>query len=117
MKPWRTELPDLVWKHLRAVFERMEADAPEGFVPRVQVTLLDGETFEPAVVGNYTSSAWLVFEIDDEGDVLTERRRVIAARPEAIARVEVRFVRADGKRIGFSVNERSAPELTSDAGD
>jgi hypothetical protein len=105
--------PDLLWKHVREVFDRMQADAPDGFMARVQVVLFDGEAFEPGHVVERESSAWIMFEVDDEGDVLTERRRVISVRPESIARVDVRFVRSD-KRIGFKVDQPS-PEGAGDS--
>jgi hypothetical protein len=112
---------DQIWKHAHDVLERLRADTPEGFVPRVLVTLFDGETFEPGHVAERPTSAWLMFEVDDEGDVITERRRVIAVRPDAIARVEVRFLRIEGEEmkrhpIGFTVGEDLSPELASGTG-
>jgi hypothetical protein len=98
---------DAVWKNVRDIFERMQADAPEGFTARVRVTLVDGETFEPRQMAEISNSDWIIFEVDEPGtDSSTEHRREIAARPEAIARVEVSFVRGEKGPVGFSLGPR-----------
>src|SRR5215213_694896 len=96
------------WGTIGRTFERLEQDAPQGFVPRVSVVLHDGETLEPGTVQEI--GPWLFFEIDQPGEVITEDRRVVALRPEFLERVEIRFVREDGGRVGFNV-EPSQPDL------
>jgi hypothetical protein len=90
-----------LWSTFGATFERLEQDAPEGYAPRVQVTLNDGEQFEPGTVQEI--GPWVFFEVDDPGDVVTERRRVIAVPPETLIRIEIKFVRTDGRSLGFHV--------------
>lgn len=89
-----------LWGTIRRTFENLEQASPPGFIPRVQVTLDDGETFEPSVVSEIGPFAF--FEAD-EGNHVTEDRRVIAVRPERIARVEIRFVRSD-ESFGFRMD-------------
>ena len=96
------------WGTIGRTFERLEKDAPPGFLPRVQVLLHDGEVLEPGNVREI--GAWLFFEIDQPGDAITEDRRVVAVRPEFLTRVEIRFVRTDGGRVGFNVGP-SHPDL------
>jgi hypothetical protein len=76
----------------------MAKDSPAGFVTRVEVQLVTGEIIEPAVVQSI--SPWLFFEMGDE----IQTRRVVVVRPEHIAKVEIKFIRADGKQPpGFQV--------------
>ena len=98
----------LMWSTIRRTFERLQRHAPEGYVPRIYVRLFDGETFEPAGVGPIGS--WLFFEIDQEGDEVTADRRVVATRPENIGRVEIRFIPADGRPVGFHVSPPPEPD-------
>jgi hypothetical protein len=95
---------DLLWGTVRRTFENMERAAPDGFSPRVHVTLHEGETFTPAFVQEIGS--WLFFEAVEEEDE-NEPRRVIVVRPELITRVEILFVRA-AAGFGFRLD---APDV------
>jgi hypothetical protein len=84
---------DLFWRTVRSTFERMEKDAPTGYAPRVEVHVL-GEVIVPAV--GWPAPPWLFFETLEEEP--SRGRRVVAVHPEHIAKVEIRFVRRDGKQ-------------------
>jgi hypothetical protein len=97
---------DQFWSTVRRTFETMEKMAPEGWVPRIFVTLADGEILEPAGGGRAGSRVY--FEIEDEnedGAKVTEDHRVVFVPPESILRVEVRFREQAGHRVGFRLDE------------
>ena len=93
---------DVLWGTVRRTLERLRTEAPEGYTAAGEIRLADGETIEPAGVGQLNS--WLYFEIDKEGDEVTLDRRIIFIPPELLARVEIRFVRTEGREIGFRVD-------------
>jgi hypothetical protein len=92
----------ILWPTVRRTFERMQTHQPEGRVPRIRITLVDGENFEPLVVQEVGD--WLFFEADEAGEELTPWRRVIAVRPNAIRSIEIRYIPPDGKEVGFRVD-------------
>lgn len=94
--------PALLWSTVRRTFERMQAHQPESRVPRIRITLADGESFEPLVVQEVGD--WLFFEADEAGEELTPWPRVIAVRPSAIRSIEIRYIPPDGKEVGFRVD-------------
>jgi hypothetical protein len=98
---------DHLWSTISATREGMERNAPEGYIPRVEIQLLSGERVEPAVVQEIPP--WLFFEVADpsesEGDKPGPGHRVIAVLREHIAMVEIRYMRAEGKQApGFRVD-------------
>lgn len=68
--------------------------------------VIGGKHFLPAGVGKL--GEWICVEEDEEGDVVTEARRVVFAYPENINRVEVRFVR-EASDIGSVFKNRASP--------
>jgi hypothetical protein len=88
-----------------ATRDKMEGDAPEGYIPRVEIDL-PGERVEPSSVQEIPP--WLFFDVADpaqsESDKPGPGHRVIAVLREHIGKVEIRYVRADGKQApGFRI--------------
>jgi hypothetical protein len=97
---------DPLWSTIGTTREGMERNAPEGYIPRVEIELMAGERLEPAVVQEIPP--WLFFEVADpserESDKPGPAHRVIAVLREHIAKVEIRYVRAEGKQApGFRI--------------
>jgi hypothetical protein len=89
---------DAFWRGIRHKFEKLEADAPDGFVVRAFVRLADGEILEPLNV--HAQPPWLTFEVVDEAG----RVRLVSAPEDSIAKIDVKYVPKDGKRPpGFHV--------------
>jgi hypothetical protein len=85
------------WATVRRTVERMQETAPDGYMARVDVHLMD-ERIAPAVA--HPVPPWIIFESEED----PPGRRVIAVRPEHIVHVEISYVRADGRsRPGFQV--------------
>jgi hypothetical protein len=74
------------WRYVHQVYDRMDADAPEDHVTRVNVHLRSGETFAPGLA--QALPPWMIFQSLDEED----EPRVVIVRPDEIAKIELRFV-------------------------
>jgi hypothetical protein len=97
------------WATVRRTLERMQEIAPDGYMARLDVRLMD-ERFAPAVA--HPVPPWIIFETEED----PPDRRVIAVRPEHIAHVEISYVRADGRRRpGFQVRPTGEEGLDLEA--
>jgi hypothetical protein len=107
------QAPDPLWSTFGATFEHLEREAPEGYVPVVEVQLLNGDTLKTGNVREIPP--WVCFEEDIEaepGGGPTSVRRVVAVLREQIAKVEIRYIRAEGRQaLGFRIE----PPLDEDA--
>jgi hypothetical protein len=96
--------PDPLWGTMSATFDNLNQRAPEGYVPVVEVKLLNGETL---ITGNVREiPPWVCFEEDLEagpGEGPTSARRVVAVLREQIGKVEIRYIRAEGRTTGFRI--------------
>jgi hypothetical protein len=90
------------WETVMTTAKNMREKAPDGYAPKVQVHAA-GEKFAPEVV--QYREPWLFFEMGDE-PMDSPTRRVLAVRPEFIAKVEITFVETKEKQPpGFRVGD------------
>ena len=93
------------WSYVHELYERMDADAPEDHVARVNVHLHGGESFAPGLAQSVPP--WMIFQSFDED----QEPRVVIVRPEEIAKIELRFVSNHEiqRSIGFQFKPPGAP--------
>lgn len=95
------------WRIASRNYHALEQNAPEGFTPIVDV-YVDGSTspIPTSVVQASAKHDWVVLQSLNEGledPELHVSDLFVLIHSNRIARVELRFVRDDGKGLGFSI--------------
>lgn len=96
------------WRIATRNYEALEHKAPEGFKPVVDV-YVDGST-APVTTGVVLTSGkhdWVVLQalnVESEDPEPQATDLFVLVHSKRIARVELRFVRDDGRALGFSVS-------------
>ncbi|MBA2742435.1 MAG: hypothetical protein H0U46_10540 [Actinobacteria bacterium] len=95
------------WRIAGQNYDALEQRAPEGFTPIVDV-YVDGSTspIPTSVVQTREKHDWVVLQSLNEGSEDPELHAgnlFVLIHSNRIARVELRFVRDDGRGLGFSV--------------
>jgi hypothetical protein len=106
-----------LWRRVGSLYDELEKVAPEGFEPVVEVFLVGRD--EPVVPAYVETTRveeypWVMLQARSATDRAGERREPdeywVHVHESLIARVEVRFVRAGERTLGFGVREVDDPD-------
>jgi hypothetical protein len=79
-----------IWRHVSTIGGRFAKEPwPEGKVPVLEVTLVDGTNFEPTVARE--QPPWVIFEIPTPDDPRSIERNVLIVREDRVDRIEFRY--------------------------
>jgi hypothetical protein len=98
-----------IWREVGHIYSHLEANAPAGFQPVVQVYLAGREQpVEPAIVEARQAEdyPWVKLYTGDE------ERGYVFVHESHIHRIEVTFLRRSGAQIGFVVEESKEADST-----
>ena len=97
-----------IWRIVHNNLEGLRQDAPEGYEPVVEVFLVGrAEPVRLAQVQTTREEAfpWALLVADMGSDVVSDQRLVFVPHKRYIERIEIGFVRSEGRQVGFSYRE------------
>jgi hypothetical protein len=108
-----------LWHNVKLNYESLEANAPEGYVPQVEVYVGgDPMPIPIGVVEAHRTKGWVLLHSLTEGrndpNKMYATDRYVFVEDREIARVDIRFVREGKFPIGFHVREASEEEPPGD---